>query len=382
MSKRSFRVALAVVIGSVIIVVAVAGYFINRAFSYPEERHGGSGKEIEVEIKSGMSFPSIAQLLADRKVIARPTWFRLYAMWEGETTNVKPGKYLIKDNLTPEQVLEVIVTGIKEITVKVTLPEGKNMLEYFELIEKACPSGMKPPCPKITTAKELEALARDKDFLSAHAISGETVEGYLFPDTYEFRVNEKPRVVLERLVERHQEVWQEVVAKHGKEAAKIKDKLRWTDRDVLTMASIVEKEAVEPAERPRIAQVFINRLTKPDFKPKRLETDPTIRYGCLVPVKKSAACLAWNEPCAKQGLPPGCDRLHRAQLDDTDNPYNTYRHEGLPPGPIANPGRRSMEAVVSPDGSDFLYFVAKNEREHVFSKTYDDHKRAVDKYQR
>jgi UPF0755 protein len=382
MSKRSFRVALAVVIGSVILVVGIGGWFVHRALSYPNEAHDGSGKEIEVEIRSGMSFPTVASLLADKKVIDRPTWFRLYAMWEGDTTNIKPGKYLIKDNLTPAQVLDVIVTGVKEITIKVTLPEGKNMLEYFELIEKACPAGQEPPCPKITTAKELEALARDKDFLAAHAIVGDSVEGYLFPDTYEFRVGEKPRVVLERLITRHQEVWQEVLAKHPRDAARIKDKLRWTDRDILTMASIVEKEAVEPSERPRIAQVFINRLTKPDFKPRRLETDPTIRYGCLVPEKKSAACIAWNEPCRKQGLPPGCDRLHRAQLDDKDNPYNTYQLEGLPPGPISNPGRRSLEAVVSPDGSDYLYFVAKNDREHVFSKTFEEHKKNVDKYMR
>lgn len=382
MSKRSFRVALAVVIGSVILAVGVAGWFVHRAFAYPDESHEGAGKEVEVEIKSGMSFPAVASLLAQRHVIERPTWFRLYAMWRGETTNVKPGKYLIKDNTTPAEVLEVIIAGVKEITIRVTLPEGKNMLEYFELIEKACPSGQKPPCPKITTAKELETLARDKDFLAGHAIVGDNVEGYLFPDTYEFRVNEKARVVLERLITRHQEVWQDVLAKHPRDVASLKDKLRWTDRDILTMASIVEKEAVEPAERPRIAQVFINRLTKPDFKPHRLETDPTIRYGCLVPEKKSAACIAWNEPCAKQNLGPGCDRLHRAQLDDQDNPYNTYQHEGLPPGPIANPGRRSMEAVVSPDGSGYLYFVAKNDREHVFSKTFDEHKKAVDKYQR
>jgi len=380
MSKRSFRVALAVVIGSVILVVAIAGWFVHRAFSYPDEAHEGAGKETEVEIKSGMSFPAVASLLASKHVIDRPTWFRLYAMWSGDTTNIKPGKYLIKDNLTPAQVLKVIITGVKEITVKVTLPEGKNMLEYFELIDKACPAGMKPPCPKITSAAELEQLARDKEFLQGHAIAGDTVEGYLFPDTYEFRVNEKPRVVLERLITRHQEVWQDVLAKHPKDAARIKDKLRWTDRDILTMASIVEKEAVEKTERPKIAAVFINRLTKPDFKPRRLETDPTIRYGCLVPVKKSSACIAWNEPCAKQNLPPGCDRLHRAQLDDKDNPYNTYQLEGLPPGPIANPGRSSMEAVVAPDGNDFLYFVAKNEREHAFAKTYDEHKKNVDKY--
>lgn len=386
MSKRSFRVALAVVIGSVLIVVAILGLMLHRAFQYPEERHAGSGKEVEIEIKNGMSFPQVAHLLSDKHLISRPTWFRLYAMWQGDTTNIKTGKYVIKDNLTPKDVLHVIVTGVKEVTIKVTLPEGKNMLEYFELIAKACPAGMTETadkaCPHITTEQELETAARDKDFLAEHAIVGDSVEGYLFPDTYEFRVGEKPRRVLDRLVEHHQEVWHDVVTKNPRDTAKLKDKLHWSDREILTMASIVEKEAVDPAERPRIAQVFINRLTKPDFKPRRLETDPTIRYGCLVPEKKTAACIAWNEPCAKQKLPPGCDRLHRAQIDDEDNPYNTYRHEGLPPGPISNPGRSSIEAVISPDGSDYLYFVAKNERQHVFSKTLDEHKRNVDKYQK
>lgn len=382
MSKRSFRVALVVVLGSVVLVVGVAAYLANRALSYADERHAGTGKDIEVEIKSGMSFPRVASLLAEKGVIDRPTWFRLYAMWEGETTNVKTGKYLLKDNETPRQVLAKLVAGVKEVTIKVTLPEGKNMLEYFALIEKACPAGQKPPCPTIASAKELEELARDKQFLADHAIAGESVEGYLFPDTYQFRVNEKPRVVLERLIQRHQAVWQELIAKYGRETARLKDKLRWTDRDILTMASIVEKEAVEPSERPRIAQVFINRLLKPDFKPRRLETDPTIRYGCLVPEKKSAPCVAWIEMCTKRGLPPGCERLRRAQLDDKDNPYNTYQHEGLPPGPIANPGKLSIEATLKPDGSDYLFFVAKNDREHVFSKTLSEHERAVDKYQR
>ena len=137
------------------------------------------------------------------------------------------------------------------------------------------------------------------------------------------------------------QVWNELVARARRATSrKLKDKLQLERPRHPRSASIVEKEAVDPAERPRIAQVFINRLTSPSFKPKRLETDPTIRYGCLVPLQKSAACVAWNEPCRAQGKPPGCDRLHRAQLDDKDNPYNTYQHEGLPPGPIAIPGKR------------------------------------------
>src|SRR4051812_43498636 len=160
MSKRSFRVALAVVIGSLLIVVLIVGLMVHRAFSYPEEAHAGTGKETEVEIKSGMTFPQVAHLLAEKHLIDRPTWFRLYAMWEGDTTNIKPGKYVIKDNLPPKDVLHVIITGVKEVTIKVTLPEGKNMLEYFDLIAKACPAGMtetaEKACPHIATASELE----------------------------------------------------------------------------------------------------------------------------------------------------------------------------------------------------------------------------------
>ncbi|MGE0549546.1 MAG: endolytic transglycosylase MltG [Kofleriaceae bacterium] len=384
MSKRSFRGALGVVLGSLLIVGIVIAVMVSRALSYPDQPHEGTGVDVEVEIKSGASFPQVAAVLAEKGVIAKPSWFRLYGMMKGDTKRVKSGKYLIKDNLTPSEVLAILVKGVKEVTIKVTLPEGKNMLEFFELIATACPEGLKPPCPTIAAATDLEKLARDKDFLAKHAIAGDSIEGYLFPDTYQFQVGEKPVNVLEHLIERHQKVWNETVAKYSREAAKLKAKLSWTDRDILTMASIVEKEAVDPAERPRIAQVFINRLTFSSFKSRRLETDPTIRYGCMVAMPRSAACEAWHEPCRK-AVPPkplGCDRLHRAQLDDRDNLYNTYQHAGLPPGPIANPGRRSIEAVFAPDGSDYLYFVAKDARSHVFSKTFAEHTKAVDKYQR
>lgn len=372
MSKRSFRKALIVVLATLLVLGGVIVFFVLRAFSYPDERHPGKGTDVEVEIVSGMSFPQIASRLHDKGVIEKPTWFRLYAMWSGKTANVKTGKYLIKDNLTPAEVLDILVKGVKEITVKVTLPEGKNMLEYFAILEEA----------KVAPAKALEALARDKTLLQRRAIAGDSVEGYLFPDTYQFRVGEKPATVIDRLITRHQEVWNQLVQKHPKDTAKLKDKLGWSDREILTMASIVEKEAVDPSERPRIAQVFINRLTSERFKPKRLETDPTIRYGCLVPVQKSAACVAWIELCTKAGKPPGCERLRSLQLEDGDNPYNTYRHEGLPPGPISSPGKASIEATLAPDGSDYFFFVAtsKNSRTHAFAKTIEEHKKNVEKY--
>ncbi len=357
--KRSFRIALAIVVVSIAIVISVTAYFVHLALVYPDTLHDGTGKEVEVEIKSGMGVASVASLLAEKGVVEKPTWFRIFVMSEADQTKIKPGKYVIKDNLTPRDVLEIIITGVKEVTVSVTLPEGMNMLEYFALFDQK----------KVANAKELEKLARDHEFLNKHGISGETAEGYLFPDTYKFRVGEKPAVVLDRLITHQHEVWNTLLAKHARDVGKLKERLAWSDRDVLILASIVEKEAVDPAERTRIAQVFVNRLTFSSFNPKRLETDPTIRYGCTVPLVQSEACKVWKH-----------DRLHRAQLDDKDNAYNTYQHEGLPPGPISNPGRGSIEATMTPDGSDFLFFVAKDARNHVFSRSIDEHKRNVEKY--
>lgn len=378
MSRKAFRTALLVVLATLGIAVAVAGWFAYQLWQYPDTPHDGSRAEIKVTIDKGMSFPQIADRLAQKGVIERPTWFRFHAMRRGATTAVKTGDYVFTGNMKPRKVLDVLIEGVKQETVAVTLPEGKNMLELFDLLEGKRESG--PPGPLIAKRAELEALARDPEFLAKHGIAGDSVDGYLFPDTYRFVAPTPPRKVLEILIETHRRNWNELARKHGRDMSKLKDKLQWSDRDLLILASIVEKEAVDPAERPRIAQVFINRLTTPSFKPKKLETDPTIRYGCLVTLKPSAACVAWNEPCRQQGKPPGCDRLHRAQLDDKDNPYNTYQHELLPPGPIGNPGRASMEASMKPDGSGFFYFVAKDSRTHVFSRTYEEHSRAVDKY--
>jgi UPF0755 protein len=361
MSKKAFRTALLVVLGTLAVALLVAGWYGWQLYQYPETRRDGRGAEVKVKIDKGMSFPQIAARLHQQKVIERPSWFRFYAMRRGATTAVKVGEYALKDNMKPREVLDALIAGVQARSVEVTLPEGKNMLELFALIEEA----------GVAKKVELEALARDPEFLRKHAIAGDSVDGLLFPDTYQFVVPTSPRKVLERLIESHRRTWNELARENGKSLAKLKEKLTWSDRDVLVLA-----------ERPRIAQVFVNRLTSPTFKPKRLETDPTIRYGCLVSPKPSAACIAWNEPCRQQGKPDGCDRLHRAQLDDKDNPYNTYQHEGLPPGPIGNPGRASMLAAMKPDGSDYFFFVANSPRTHVFSKTVSEHNAAVDKYMR
>jgi UPF0755 protein len=281
-------------------------------------------------------------------------------MHRGVTTKVRSGKYTLRDDMSPKEVLDKLLEGVKEVTVKVTIPEGLNMLEVFGILQEA----------KIANAKELEGLGRDQEFLKAHAIPGPTVEGYLFPDTYYFTAPTRPKVVLETMIRQHRIVWDRLRRDREKDMAKLRKKLDWSDHEFLVMASIVEKEAVSAEERPTIAQVFINRLISPKFVPHRLDTDPTIRYGCMVPTKKSKACQQWDKG----------DRLHRIQLDDADNPYNTYQHEGLPPGPICSPGASAMKATMKPDGSKYFFFVAKDQRSHAFARTRAEHERNVDKY--
>jgi UPF0755 protein len=363
-SKKSFRIALGVVVGSLVILAIVAVYFVNKVRSYPYERKAGSGAEVVVAIEPGMNFPKIAERLHQKGVVDEPRWFRLYAMHRGVTTKVRVGEYKLKDNMTPEEVLDTLIAGVKDVTVAVTIPEGLHMLEVFDLIAKA----------GVVDRGKLEAAARDPKVLAKLGIEGPTIDGYLFPETYKFKLPSTPEEVLGKMVEQHRLTWDKVQREHGKELAKLKEKLGWSDRDVLIMASIVEKEAVVDSERPRIAQVFINRLTDPAFKPKLLQTDPTIRYGCSVTPEKdrSEGCKKWDPT----------QRLRRAQLDDKDNPYNTYTHEGLPPGPICSPGEEALVATVTPDGSDYFYFVAKDDKSHVFSKTVEEHERNVDKYMR
>jgi UPF0755 protein len=361
-SKKSFRIALAVVVGSLLILAIVGITMLNRVRSYPTERKAGSGAEVVVAIEPGMNFPAIAERLHQKGVVDEPRWFRLYAMHRGVTTKVRVGEYKLKDNMTPEEVLDTLIAGVKDVLVDVKIPEGLNMLEAFDLVAKA----------GVCDRNKLEAAARDPKVLARLGLEGPTADGYLFPETYKLKVPSTAEEVLGKMVQQHRIIWEKVERQHGAEISKLKEKMGWTDRDIITMASIVEKEAVVDAERRTIAQVFMNRLTDPGFKPKLLQTDPTIRYGCEVtPDKdKSDGCKKWDPT----------QRLRRAQLDDKDNPYNTYTHEGLPPGPICSPGEESLVATVTPDGSSYLYFVAKDDKSHAFARTVAEHERNVQNY--
>jgi len=340
-----------------VIALAVVG---RTAWRYGDRPGGTAQGLVAVEIPPGASAGDVATRLHEAGLIGNPAVFRLYAGQRGVAGRFKAGRYEIAAPATPRQILDVLVKGAADELVAVVIPEGKNLVEVTEILDAAGVAGK----------AELLAKATDPAFVAELGLPGTTLEGYLFPDTYRLRKRMPPARALIPLVRRHRQVFAELRAAHAKGAADLKRTLGFDDPKIVVLASIVEKETGRAEERPRIAQVFINRLRLPTFVPKLLQTDPTIVYGCTVAMPRSPACLKWD------------GRIRRIQLDDRENPYNTYTHPGLPPGPISNPGRAALEAVMAADGTPYLYFVAKNDGTHQFSRTVAEHNAAVVKYQR
>jgi UPF0755 protein len=293
-------------------------------------------------------------------LIDNPAIFRLYAGQRGVAGRFKAGRYEINAPASPKQMVDLLVKGAADELVSIVVPEGKNLAEIADLLAAAGIAGK----------AELVTKATDPAFAAELGLPGSTLEGYLYPDTYRMRPRTPPARALIHLVRRHRQVFDELKLANDKGVQDLKKTLGFDDHKLVTLASIVEKETGRGEERPRIAQVFINRLRLPTFTPKLLQTDPTIIYGCTIATPKSSACQKWD------------GRIRRIHLDDRENPYNTYTHVGLPPGPISNPGRAALQAVMAPDKTPYLYFVSKNDGTHYFSRTVAEHNVAVVKYQR
>ena len=215
------------------------------------------------------------------------------------------------------------------------------------------------------------AAMRDRPLLRRLNVPAASAEGFLFPDTYRFDEGSSAEKVLGRMVARHFKVYVELRRQHPAAIKRLRRLLGWGHKEIVTLASIVEKETGQAAERPLIAAVFLNRLRLASFPSRLLQTDPTIIYGCTALLSRSPACQRFS------------GRIRRIHLTDKMNPYNTYAHVGLPPGPISNPGRGSLQAVLRPvPKTRYLYFVSRNDGTHYFSSTRARHERAVDYYQR
>jgi UPF0755 protein len=260
------------------------------------------------------------------------------------------------------QVREFTRAQIRKLAGKhvesVTIPEGWNR---FQIASRLANKGV------IGDPQAFLSATQDRSILEAHGIGAETAEGYLFPDTYEFYRGSEPEVIVDVFLSNFNEKWKKVsLNKAGLTTlAKLGDDPKHV---AVILASIVEKEAVKKSEKPIIAGVFLNRLISKPFPSRLLQADPTVSYGCVAGVPLPDSCGGFS------------GKLARRHLEDDTNPYNTYVHQGLPPGPIANPGMEALEAVLDPAETDYLYFMSRGNGTHKFSKTLKQHSAAVKKY--
>jgi UPF0755 protein len=335
MIQNMKKIVVIILTATFVCIVAVTGFYLEL-LRYAKQPAGESADETVVAVKPGEGFKSISQRLFDAGIIQSPLKFSFLARIKGYDKMVKAGEYQFSARLTPAQILEMMVGG-KVILYKVTAPEGYTMRQVAAVVAET-------------------GLAKAQDFLQAagnsarvrtKGIEAETFEGYLFPDTYYFPKDIGPEKIVDSMVRRFHSVFLPDWKKRA-------DELGFSVHEIVTLASIIEKETGLPAERPVISSVFHNRLKKR----MRLESDPTVIYGI-------------------EGFNGNITRKDLA----AERPYNTYRIRGLPPGPIANPGARSLEAALYPAETDYLYFVSKNDNSHQFSTNVVDHNRAVRKYQ-
>ena len=361
-SRWAQYIALFVVVAT----LAAVGWLGVRAYdqlmNYPTRAGRGDATPITIEVPRGASFPQVLTQLTEAGVVPEDEalYFKLFVLHRGAASKVTAGAHTFRGDMTAEEILAELVRAQKAEEVRVTLPEGRNILEAADTLSAA----------GFGTPADILAVMRDPALLKDLGIDGPSVEGYLFPDTYKFSTKATVEQVLRRMVEQHRKVYAGLARGHREATLDLQRALGWGDREIVIMASLVEKETAAKHERPLIAGVFLNRLRFQSFQPKRLETDPTIIYGCTALVEKSAACKQFE------------GRIRRIHLRDQDNPYNTYTHEGLPPGPITNPGKAALEAVLAPKKSRFLSFVSPNDRTHQFSKTIAEHEAAVEKFMR
>lgn len=289
----------------------------------------------EVYIPEGSNYTEVLGLLEKNGIIESRIALLFLGKVTGSDTKLKPGYYDLSASMSPLEIFDTLIEG-RTIRFTVTIPEGSDLEEIKR---------------KFTETELMDedswGLVHDREFIRELGIDAASLEGYLYPDTYIFSKGTAPGVILKRMVERLDEIYDRALRERAGE-------LGMTMSEVLTLASIIEKEAVFDFERPVISAVYHNRLEKK----MRLQADPTVLYG----IEKDEKRIRYKDLKRK-------------------TPYNTYMIRGLPPGPIASPGIKSIRAALYPDDVDYLYFVSKNDGTHYFSRTNKEHARAVALYQ-
>jgi peptidoglycan lytic transglycosylase G len=328
--------------GLLFILILAGGAFalwVRNAVMAPVEH---DSEEI-VTIDQGAGTQSIVARLSEAGIVSHPLALNIYLRITGKGSNLKAGDYKFPSPISPLHAIEKIRRG-EVFLERVTIPEGFNRFEIAETF--ATKTGK-------ATTEEFLRLIEDQSPVKRIAPEARNLEGYLFPDTYNYNTRTTPQDLIRAMVNRFQDVFTpEWSIRAGQ--------LGLTVHQVVTLASIIEKEAKVPDERPHMASVFFNRLKRG----MPLASDPTFIY---------AAVLAGDY----DGNP------NQLRYRTRPSPYNTYLASGLPPGPIASPGRASLQAVLYPDVTEDLYFVVNGtEGRHKFSRTAAEHEAAVEEYRR
>ena len=297
----------------------------------------------------------LAATLAAAGVVASPRVFSLWLRLSGGSSGVAPGKHLLTDDASPRELMARLERRASATTARVTFPEGWNRFEMARRLQDR----------HVVALRDFLDATSDPVLLGELGIEGDSAEGFLFPATYDLPLDSDARDVVRRLKREFDRRWDILSRTRGSSLNDVMTSARMSVRDVVTLGSMIEKEAVADDERPIIASVFLNRLRDPAFKPKHLECDPTAAYGCIVAPEKAPSCADFSGKAT-------------ATIEhDPNNLYSTYTHEGLPPGPIANPGSRSLEAAMAPATTHYFFFVARGEGRHAFSETYEAHLSAL-----
>ena len=326
--------------GVLVLLVIVAGGVLGFMYMRVNQPYRGwDGTEQFVEIPPGAGSVGIGDRLVDAGVIRDRSTYRTALWMTGQARHLKAGDYRFDRAMTPFAALDKIARGDVYV-INVTFPEGLTMTEMAKIFES---HGLGSAASFIKAAKD-PAPIRDLD------PAANDLEGYLFPETYAV----PRRTDAARLVRLMVAAFTHAFTPELRAAATAGNR---TVRQTVTLASIVEKETAKPEERPIVAAVYANRLRIG----MALQCDPTVIYAL-----QRAGAFTGN--------------LRRDDLA-FDSPYNTYRYPGLPPGPIASPGKAALEAVVRPADVDYVYFVSRNDGSHEFARTLDEHNRNVQKFQ-
>jgi UPF0755 protein len=322
------------------LLIVAGGLYLawHHETQWPVRRASDPPQSLLVEPGTGIA--AIGRQLYGLGLVRHPEIFRVLVVSKGAAGRLRAGEYALEGEMSLDDIVDKMVRG-DVVRHLVTFPEGTALEEMARIVatQGIPPAAFLEAARDVSLVKDLDPEARD-------------LEGYLFPDTYEVepRRPDAAAALVKRMVQRHREVvgpMLPLVPASGR-----------TVREVVTLASLVELETARKEERPHIAAVFLNRLRRR----MPLQTDPTVIYA----LRRAGT---WD------------GNIRRGDLD-IGSPYNTYRFPGLPPGPIANPGREAIRAVLEPLPSEDLYFVSRNDGSHQFSRTLAEHERAVDLYQR